>query len=65
MRKTSLILQAATPAGESGAGRKSRTFPYVYKCRDCDTERKVADHDHAPKYCSYCGSKNVSFEGNE
>jgi ribosomal protein S27E len=63
--KPSLMLQAATPEGESGAVKKPRVLPHIYKCADCGLERKVADHAHAPKVCSYCGSVNVGFDRTE
>ena len=58
----SIMLQAATSDGESGAVRKPRPPVHIYKCADCQTERKVLEHDYAPSFCSYCGSLRIGFD---
>jgi ribosomal protein S27E len=59
------MLTAVTEKGESGKVKKPRAPVHIYKCVDCNTERKVLDHAHAPQLCSWCGGVNVGFDRSE
>lgn len=57
------MLQACTPKGQD---RPVKQRPvYVFRCYDCNKERKLLDAAIVPQFCPWCGSVAIAYDRTE